>query len=118
MVRLVKIPLLAALGSICLVSAAIALPPPPPPPPPGPPPPHVQFGITFGGGDYGDQEDDCLSPHEIYTDLHDDGYRYLHVVSDDDDTLVYDARLGTRSYELTVDACSGEIISRHRIYHY
>ncbi|MEP7241403.1 MAG: hypothetical protein ABI697_11000 [Devosia sp.] len=106
-------------------TAAIAMPPPPPPPH-GPPPPHwpphpyqpnIQFGIQFGGGgyDYYDDQDYCVSGNAIYNHLHRMGYRYLHLVDDNDDTLTYTGKLGSKRYWLEVDACSGELLDRHRI---
>ena len=111
----------AGLFSLFSASAGLAAPPPPPP---GPPQPQIHFGLQFGTPDYGNgpyfmhHHNDCLSDGEIYGALHDQGYSRLRLVSDEGDTLDFFARRGTRLYELTVDSCSGDIVDRHRVWHY
>jgi hypothetical protein len=111
----------AAVGlfSILTATAVSAAPPPPPPQP------NIQFGIQFGtpGDDQGSHHhhshNECLDDRDIYLGLRDQGYQHIRPVSDDGDTLTFDARRGPRAYELTVDSCSGDILDRQRIFqHY
>jgi hypothetical protein len=91
-------------------------------PPHGPPQPNIQFGIQFGTPGYGGyfphrHHRYCLDDGEIYAALHDDGYYRIRLVDDRGDTLTFDARQGSRHYELSVDSCTGDILDRERIWH-
>ena len=97
--------------ALCMAGAAVAAPPP------HTPPPTIHLGLQFGTPNY-DYGDDCVSSREIYFELRHQGYSFLHLVSDDGDTLTYVTRLGDRDYVLTVDSCSGEVLDRHRAFHH
>jgi hypothetical protein len=104
-------------GGVAMASLpAVAAPPPPPQP-------HVQFGLQFGGSPppsprfYDPSDDDeCLSTREIIRDVRSSGYRSIRVVDDDGDVLTVRARLGYKRYVLELDDCSGDVLSRRRVY--
>lgn len=108
--RMLFVPALAGLLTISGVDAANA----------APPPPSFQFGIQLGDvGNYDPTPDDsCASDDEIYMQIRSQGYRGLRLVDDSDDTLTFDATRKGRLYELEVDSCSGDILSRTRIFRY
>ena len=107
------IPAVAALLCLSMASGPLAAPAP-----------QIQLGLQFGTPDYGNPDNsvpdqgDCLSDPEIYGALRDQGYSRPRLISDDGDTLDFFARRGTRLYELTVDSCSGDVVDRHRVWHY
>ena len=113
MTRMLGVTAVTALLSLSAIGAAGAAPPPPPTP-------HFQFGIQLGNGDGYDPGpgDSCLSDREIYVGLRAQGYRHIQLVDDSGDTSTFDAVRKNRLYELEVDSCSGDILSRTRIYHY
>jgi hypothetical protein len=80
--------------------------------------PGVSFGFHVGPGsgvyDPGFY-DDCISDSRIVRRLRAAGYRMVTLVDDQGDVLVFEARKGKRWYELEVDSCTGEILSRARI---
>lgn len=84
-----------------------------------PPPPNFSFGIHIGpdapAPSPPDNYDSCLSTREIINELRTTGYRNFANFDDSGDSLVLDARRGSRWYELEVDSCSGDILSRSRI---
>ena len=87
------------------------------------PPPNVpqfQFGIQLGNnGNYDPgPSDSCASDYEITVDLRSQGYRHVRLVDDSGDTLTFDATRKSRLYELEVDSCSGDILSKTRVFHY
>ena len=109
-----------ALGSVLALSMGTAMAAPPsiqfgiqfgnqPPPPPPPPPQHLMPPPP--------PDDDCLPIKEIFSDLGDDGYyNFRHYMDAADDYFTVDARYGqTRRYHLTVDSCTGDLLSRKRI---
>ena len=108
--RMLVVPTLAGLLAISGVGVANA----------APPSPSFQFGIQLGdNGIYDPAPDDsCASDNEIYLDVRSHGYRHLRLVDDSDDTLTFEATRKGRLYELEVDGCSGDILSRTRIFHY
>ena len=88
-----------------------------------PPQPHVQFGFNFGTSPPPDQfydpsagEDECLSTPEIMRDVRSMGYRSIRFLDDDGDVLTVGARRGFKRYILQLDDCSGDLVSRRRIY--
>ena len=109
--RLFRVSAVAGLLALAGVGAASASPPPPPP--------QFQFGIQLGNnGGYDPGPSDCASDYEITLDLRGQGYRHVRLVDDTGDSLIFDATRKSRLYELEVDSCSGDILSRTRIYHY
>ena len=112
---IIAAPALAGLLALSAVGAASA----------APPPPSFQFGIQLGdNGNYDPAPydpspyDSCATDHEIILDVRSHGYRNLRLIDDSDDTLTFDASRRGRFYELEVDACSGDILTRTRIFHY
>ena len=109
--KMLGISAIAGLMVVSGLGAATAAPPPPP---------NFQFGIQLGnnGGYDPGPSDSCADEHEIAYDLRSQGYRHLSLVDDSGDMLTFDATRKSRLYELEVDSCSGEILSKTRIYHY
>ena len=107
--KILAVPALAGLVALSAGAASAA-----------PPPPSFHFGIQLGdSGNYDPSPDDsCASDHEIVLDVRSHGYRNLRLIDDSDDTLTFDASRRGRLYELEVDACSGDILSRSRIFQY
>lgn len=105
--KILAVPALAGLLAISAAGAATAAP-------------SFQFGIQLGdSGNYDPAPyDSCASDHEIVLDVRSQGYRNLRLIDDSGDTLTFDASRKGRLYELEVDACSGDILSRTRIFHY
>lgn len=83
------------------------------------PPPNFSFGIHIGPDSPPppppDNVDNCLSNRQILNGLRASGYRNFANFDDSGDSIVLDARRGSRWYELDVDSCSGEILDRSRI---
>ena len=81
--------------------------------------PTIHFGLNFGPNNNQDNSpnSDCLSDHEIMHELRAQGYHQVEEVDQTRDTLVFDASMGVRMYELEVDSCSGDILSKHRLRH-
>jgi hypothetical protein len=107
---IIAVPALAGLLALSAAGAASA----------APPPPSFQFGIQLGdNGDYDPSPyESCETDDEIILDVRSHGYRNLRLIDGSDDTLTFDAARRGRFYELEVDACSGDILSRTRIFHY
>ena len=101
---------LVLFGALVVGAPAFAAPPPPP---------NFNFGIHIGPDTppppADNNGDTCLSTREIMSDLRGSGYRNFTNLDDSGDSIVLDARRGTRWYELEVDSCSGDILDRSRI---
>ena len=112
----IALALMLAGTSALIPLPALAAPAPPPPQP------HVQFGFNFGNSPppdhFYDPSDDneCMSTGEIIGDVRSMGYRSVRVLDDDGDVLTVRARLGMKRYILQLDDCSGDLVSRRRIY--
>ena len=81
--------------------------------------PSFQFGINMGpdGGDHHHRHaHDCLNDQEIADELQGQGYHHVDEVDQTRDTLIFDASMGHRMYELEVDSCTGEILSSTHIH--
>jgi hypothetical protein len=79
--------------------------------------PFMQFGMHSSNDHGHDHFHDCRSDGQIMRSLRSQGYHQIEEVGQTRHTLTFDASMGMRTYELTVDSCSGEILSRHRIHH-
>lgn len=79
-------------------------------------PPSFSFGIHVGpDAPEAPPSDSCLSTQQILDHLRASGYRGFANVDDSGNNLFLDARRVSRWYELEVDNCSGEVLSRTRM---
>ena len=83
-----------------------------------PPPffPMFHFGMNVGPHDDFRMHDACQDDRQISRDLRDQGYSHVEEVDQSRHTLTFDASMGMRMYELVVDSCSGDILSKTRLH--
>jgi hypothetical protein len=78
------------------------------------PAPSVHFSMHSSSNDH---RHDCRTDSQITRSLRAQGYHQIEEVGHGRHTLTFDASMGMRTYQLTVDSCSGQVLSKHRIHH-